>query len=227
MILEKYPDWTSGQLDALLNMLGEETGRGLIAGELTVDLAGSTVVIKEAIKTFFDKHGRRIPPKGLVSAICDANRNFRLIQPEFVDWARRLVSLEQAGLSVAMSASDFASHVHGLMAKVAQGEQNKNLLNGIHLPILIPQTEVKDLGKTTEAFVGAVEKSYRQKFPRRSFTNYRKRELAEQVTLVEGSRYEQLLERLAKEAVVALYLPNPLQGSPSKTPSKNINSLER
>ena len=49
-------------------------------------------------------------------------------------------------------------------------------------------------------------------FPKRNFNNYRKGKLEKQVTIVPGSRHEQLVAAMAKGVVVGIYFPNCLQG---------------
>ena len=181
----------------------EEILQGVLSGDLEI-------VVQKAMQILFDRHGRRIPPRGLVAAVCDPNRDFRLDQPS-LDYANRLARLEQAGLPAGISAAEFEARASALLLAISQNSRIKNLLNGVYLPIVIPQMDIANLGEVTEKLVEAAGASYLQQFPNRSFTNHRKGELAGQATIVSGSRYEQLLACLDKGAVVG-YFPACLQG---------------
>lgn len=139
----------------------------------------------------------------------------------------RLARLDAVGLVASIEvANHFRTLIDRLLVQIRGNEQIRNLLNGVYLPIIIPQTNVVDLGETTERFLEAAEKSYKQKSPRRSFTNYPKGQLVGQVTVAEeGSRYEQLLDRMARESFVALYFPNPLQGYSVRAQREQMTSL--
>lgn len=211
MSVYKYASWSFGDTEALINALGEENALGLKSGDLTVERVGATLQIKEAIRPLFDKNGRRIPPRGLVANVCDPNREFRLDQPT-LDYGARLARFEGMGLTPLILGADFEARAKELLQSLAQNEQTKNLLKRVHLPVVIPRTQVADLGQTTEELVTVAGKSYCREFPDRSFTNYRVGELAKRVAIVEGSRYGWLLGRMAEEPVVGIYVPNPLQG---------------
>jgi hypothetical protein len=99
-----------------------------------------------------------------------------------------------------------------LKAKLRSSAQLSNLLNCVHLEVVVPKTIVSDLGKSTKEFVAAAGISYQRQFPNRPFTNYRKDELECQVTIVPGSRYERLIGSIEKSSLVGIYFPNPIQG---------------
>lgn len=210
--MAKYSSWNLGQIEALLNIIGEKNALALLHGEKILVAEEKSVCIKEAILPLFDKHGRRIPPcGGLVANVCDPNRSFHLIQPE-IDYRARLAQLEATGLAALISAAEFEARARELLQMLAESEPLKNLLKGVHLPVVIPQTEVADIGRTTEEFVTMAGKSYCRQFPKRSFTNYRAGGLEGEVSLMENSRYERLVEGIAKSSIVGICFPNPLQG---------------
>ena len=70
--MAKYSSLTRGQDEALVNRLGEAFG-GDGLGAVHAILAGAKVTIEEIISTFFAKHARRIPPRGIKAAVGDAN----------------------------------------------------------------------------------------------------------------------------------------------------------
>ncbi len=182
----------------------EEILRGVLTGDLQI-------VIQYGEQVLFDRHGRRIPPSGLIGKACDANRAFYLNQPP-PDYAGRLARLQSSGLQISVSVDDFKGRSEAILAKVGANEQIKNLLKGVYLSVVIPQTNLTDLGELTEKFVAVAGDAYRRQFPNRPFTNHRAGELAEQVSIVESSRYQRLLDAMAQGLVVGMYFPACLQG---------------
>lgn len=202
-----------GQIAAILQRVSggdKDKLQALLRDEVEIQL------VKRMLK-LFDKNGRRIPPKVLQNAVCDPDKNFQLIQPRFKtmdDYAQRLIRFQQMFYGL-MSAAEFEGKVEELVSEIKSTELLVNLLKGIYLPIILPKIEVKnfDYGTTLEnMFLSAVKKAYEAQFPGRSFYNYRKGELAKQVSIVEGSRHELLVERMKQGIVYAIYFPNSLQG---------------
>src|SRR3990167_8551109 len=112
-----------GQHEARANGLGAAfCGDGLAA--VHAILAGAKVTIEEIIATFFDKHGRRIPPRGIKAAVCDANYKFHLVQPETVDYAARIERVIDAfHYKVAFpEAAWFEEAIGGLKMKIRSEE---------------------------------------------------------------------------------------------------------
>lgn len=215
----KYEQLEFAQWAALGNKVG---GLGNVIGLLQGDLE---VEVRPADKKRFDHAGRRIPPREELEApVRDSDRSFHLVQPPF-DYAVRLQQLADVGLEPGITAAGFKSRTEAILARVREDETIANLLNGVYLPLVIPQTVVTDLGQTTETFVTAAKRSYERQFPDRSFTNCRAGELAKQVKVVEGSRYERLVTAIAAGPVVGLYFPNPLQGFSVDAQREQMSSL--
>lgn len=208
----KYGNWTLGQTEALLNLLGgEDEALAVLRGEKTLCIEAPGIKL-------FDKNGRRIPSKDLQNNVCDPNKDFYLVQPEFKktkDYADRLLRFQEAfHPGPCISAADFERKSRELLDEIKSIKSLTNLLKGVYLPIILPKPEnYTDYGTTLEqVFLEAVESSYKQQFPNRDFYNYRKGELANQVSLMEGTRHELLVERMKQGIVYAIYFPNPLQG---------------
>ncbi len=177
------------------------------------------VKVEEVSLKLFDKNGRRIP-KDLKSAVCDANKNFYLVQPKLgtvADYADRLIRFQQAFKEgPVMSAAEFEGRAKELIAEVENNKNLCNLLSGIYLPIILPQLgNLNDYGENLKrVFIPAVEFSYNKdkQFSGRKFCNFRKNDLAGKVSIVPGTRHEKLIEKMTQGYVVAIYFPNPLQG---------------
>lgn len=199
------------------NATDEETLKGVLDGDLQI-------VVQQADKGLYDRNGRRIPPRGLVAAVCDPNRDYCVSQPQ-LDYANRLTRLQQAGLTAGITAADFEAHSSALLSAIGQDGQIKNLLKGVYLPIVIPQMVITNLGETTEKLVEAAGISYQREFTDRPFTNHRKGELAGQVSVVAGTRYEQLINQLAQGDVVGIYFPACLQGFSVDAQREQLTSL--
>lgn len=181
--------------------------QAVLAGDLEV-------VLHNATKKLVDANGRVIPFSGMKGEVVDANRAFHLVQPtmQYGQVLDRLATHFGLG-TVLPTVEEFAAKSAELLAKVAENKQVRNLLKGVHLPIVVPQTTITDYGTELETrFLPAVESSYRAEFPGRSFKNWRKGELAGKVGVVAESRHQQFLDRLATGAVVGVYFPTALQG---------------
>src|SRR3989338_4774412 len=133
--MAKYSSLTKGQDEALVNRLGDAFGGDGLAAVHAI-LAGAKATIEEIIATFFDRHGRRIPPHGIKAAVCDANREFHLVQPEKVDYAARIERVKDAfeGKVKFPVASWFEDAIGGLKTKISGDSKIANALKGVHLP---------------------------------------------------------------------------------------------
>ncbi|MFA7286725.1 MAG: hypothetical protein WC052_03650 [Patescibacteria group bacterium] len=219
MNVEKIPHWalsvTTGEWIAFAKKVGGAAAcdvfHAVLRGELTTEL-------KQAI--FFDKNGQRLIPPGLKAAVTRPTAIHQLHQPE-LDYADILPRLVAAFLGVESMANSlfalgtiaFKAQSDALLAKIAATPSIANILNGVHLPIVIPQFEVTDYGHALQqVFFPAVGQSYESQFPRRHFHQHLSAKLAGNVSIVNGSRHERLVERMKDGPVVGIYFPNPLQG---------------
>ncbi len=203
----KYGEMNLGQNEALVNILGGmEAVEAILRGEKEVSLT-------DAIIKWFDKHGRRIPPRTLTASVTDASRNYFLKHTK-LNYAERLARIVDCFvLKEAISADEFENRAEAILDGLRVDEKTQLITNGVHLPFYLPQTQVDDYGRVLdEVFLPAVERSYKAEFPKRSFYNYRKGTLAGQTTIVEGSRHERLVEAMKQGNVVGIYFPNCLQG---------------
>ena len=207
-VTSKYADWTRGQVEALINIIGEETAKGLLAGNVLTEF-------KEVVKKFFDKHGRRIP-EGLQADVCDANWNFRMYRPELfeeVDFANRITRLHGClSIDTEVTAEQLKTETERLLAIIRENSQIANIANGVCMPVVLPKLVTDDLGTELELYLAGVNNSYAKTFGDRKFYNCRKGTLANEVNIVDGSRHDQLIARMKQEPVIGLHFPNPLQG---------------
>ena len=205
--------WETGQLAAILNKVS-----GGDRAKLEAILRDETEIsiIERAVK-LFDKNGRRIPPKDLQAAVCNPDKKFYLVQPRLIlaDYADRLVRFQEAfKAGPVMSAAEFEGRSKELVSEIRNQKDLANLLNGVYLPVILPKLDsFEDYGRTLEEiFLPAVTFAYEKQFPDRKFYNYRKNDLVDKVSIVEGTRHEQLVGKMTQDYVVAIYFPNSLQG---------------
>lgn len=213
----KYDEFTRGEEEALLNRLGGvDIARAVGSGKYTVKIVGKEVQLAEVVEKLFDRHGRRIPPPGLCSAVCDANREFKLAQPKpksLDDYAARLTRLQtymKPGSFI--SVAEFHGRSQKLLTELKANPRLANLANGVCLPFSLPPMKVEDYGKKLDEMLDAFGLAYAKEYPGLTFYNHRHGELKGKVEIVAGTRHERLITALAKGTVVGLYFPNPLQG---------------
>lgn len=215
-------DWTIGDLNALVkNLGGEEAARKIQKGEVRVSL-------KDPLELLFDKHGRRRIPKGLQANIRDANRNFRLDQAkldEEVDFTNHITWFEDAlRINTGITGIQFQQEYKRLR-DIISSIKVANILNGVCLPVVLPKLVTDDLGAELELYLAGVNNSYAKTFGDRKFYNHRKGTLANEVSIVNGSRHDQLISRMKKGPVIGLHFPNPLQGFSINAQREQMSTL--
>jgi len=200
--------WTTGELNALVKILGEETARKILKGEVGIRL-------EETIRMLFDKNGRRIP-QGLNARVIDPDNDFYLSQPEMTtldDYASRILRLHNnLGINTGITAERFKREIERQLVLIQGNPRVANILNGVWLPMILPKLETDDLGMVLGQYLEAAERSYVRTFPNRKFNNYRKGELSGKVSVVEDAGANLLIERMKQGPVIAIHFPNSMQG---------------
>lgn len=217
----KYGNQTFGQIEAFINNCG---GNGVIDGNLRGE---KELTIRDVVPILFDKHGRRIPPRGFQAKVCDPNRGFRLVQPT-IDYAARLARLHNAfeGMVKLPSSAEYEDSCRKLLGEQMAGDPSiVNAIGGVHLPWVMPQMEVSDHGLTIENLLVAVIRSYEAEFPKRKFRNYYKGRLQGRVMVIPKSRHDLLVERLKAGPVFGVQFPNCLQGFSLRAQREQMETL--
>ncbi|MFH0814804.1 MAG: hypothetical protein V1902_01800 [Candidatus Falkowbacteria bacterium] len=216
----KYPQRTLGHLELLENKLGESVVDCLLSGEMHAIFMGPNEMVIEPTPTLvYDKNGRRIPPTGMRSSVCDANYGYYPTRIERLSFAERLVLAKEAFVDEKLefvSAEEFALRINALVQKIEADETVKNVLKGAWYPFCIPAglgvTAANYGAKLDKVLVPTVARAYTKAFPNRPFHNNITGQLAGEVTIWAGSRHERVLEAASKEPVVGIYFPTALQG---------------
>jgi hypothetical protein len=204
----KFGDLTRGQIGGIVTKLGKEVALKIASGELMVKIVDGVAVVGVARNPFFDHTGRGIPFPGM-TGIVDANRSFYLTQLT-LDYTAILARLKKhfdRKHSKFMSAEEFQARCMAVLDLVRDNPRLANLLNGPHFPWVMPQI-VGDLGKLLdEVIVPALERSYREQFPERGFTNHRHKDLAGKVTVISGTNQDSLVRAMSQGPVCGVYFP--------------------
>lgn len=218
----KYGKVTFGQVEAAINKLG---GQGVWDAWLRGE---KIVIVKDAARVLFDKHGRRIP-EDLQADVYDTNQDFRLNQPKLkqeVYFANRILRLHGClGVDTAITAEQLKQETERLLALIRDNFQIANIANGVWLPVVLPQLTTDDLGETLEQYLEAVGKSYAKTFESRKFYNFCKDTLVGKVSVVDGSRHEQLIAKMKQGPVIGIHFPNPLQGFSIEASREQMSTL--
>ena len=217
----KYGEMTLGNNEALVNILGGmEVVEAILRGEQEVHL-------RKAIIKWFDKHGRSIPSRTLSASVTDPDPDYHYLEQPMLNYAERLARIVNCfSLKEPISADEFENRAESLLEALRADDNAKLIINGVALPFYIPQTQVGDYGQVlSNVFLPAIERSYKAEFPKRTFYNHRRRHLADQTTIVSGSRHERFVEAMQQGNVVGVYFPNCLQGFSVDASRKQMASL--
>jgi hypothetical protein len=219
--VSSYPNWTREKVHQLLDSLGEEKAKDIVDGKVSVEF-------KELVNKLFDEKGRR-NPKGLQAKVCDPDKSFRLDKPDLsceTDFAIRLKRLhESLGTDTKITAQQFKQETEHLLQVIKEDPKVSNLAKAICLPVVLPKLMTNDLGSELELYLLATNHSYKKVFGNRKFINSRQGVLAGQVSAVDESRHDQLIEKMQEGAVVGLYFPNSLQGFSVHASREQISTL--
>ncbi len=180
--------------------------------------------------TLFDEYGRRIP-EGLQAKVCDANRNFRLNQPELerdAHYASRITRLHEClDLDTGITVQQLKAETERSLDRIRDDPRIAKITNGVWLPVIMPKLITDDLGTALEQYLEGVGESYAKTFSDRKFHNHCKGSLANEVSIVEGSRHDQLVERMRQGPVMGIYFPSSLQGHSIDAQKEQMSSLPK
>lgn len=131
--------------------------------------------------------------------------NFHFDQPE-LDY-KAVYTQQKKYFKIKMTEKEFVKRAEQLIATAEKNPQYANLMKGVSLPFIVPALKKQDYGTALESiYLPAVEKAYTTQFPDRTFHNYRKGELANQVTHYTNGT------DVGMDEGIALLFPTALQG---------------
>jgi hypothetical protein len=194
-LVDKFPDERAG-LDAVLQ-------------------GKKKIVLAEIIRLLVDCNGRCIPAHCEVSsAVCDENRDSRIVQPEinFAAIRERFIEFFPQGTKF-MEVSEAEERLGKAKEKAEKNELIVNLFKRAHLPLFLPRHLVSDYGVSLQKFfIPAAQAAYKKMFPDRSFNNYCDGKMAGSFSVVDNVGHDQLLTAMVQCPAVAWYFPHTLQG---------------
>lgn len=207
-VLKKLRGIDGPKILAIVNLFGSrENLDACLRGE-------KKITLEDVIEKFIDKNGRCIPAKDLKGRACDPNKSLKIEQLEFGginEIFKRFTQFFPKETRF-MSVEEFVDKIQILLDQLEGDPLLQNLLKGAWFPVVFPQMEIDDYGKSLEEiFMAVAEKSYQEQFPAREFKNHNKGELVNKVGIISGSRHEKLLAKMAEGPVVGIQF-FPMQG---------------
>lgn len=133
---------------------------------------------------------------------------FKLVQP-VLDYATihaRFVS--QFGATNLPDAATFEQRAEAILARLRSRPETHNVLNGVHVPFLLPQASHDDIGEALETrYLKAVRRSFKATLPDYDFFDHHNTRLQGRLEIAVGSRHERLIEAMHRDSVVGWYFP--------------------
>ncbi len=161
------------------------------------------------IDGYFDEHGRCIPNSLTAPAHIKSRRYFVCKQPT-INYETILENINRNlnnGQST-ISLESFSGRCTNIIAKLSADSLAKNIAMGVHIPFVLPQGEYPDIGDALDSvFLPAVDRSFCSTFPEYSFMNHNSRKLSGNISVQEGSRHKELIEKNRDSTLVGLYFP--------------------
>lgn len=207
----KYPKWTLGQTEALLNIVGgEKVAKEILRGRKKVYSE------KEGYQPLFDLHGWRLPPPNMKEKHGCPLPEVCLASPiEFADnpnlETRFVASCNLFGVKPPFEPRVFRDRASDAKYRLARDEATGNVLCGPCLPIFLPPVEAnphyREIVNKLSLF-SLVGRVFEEQFPGQRFHQME----GSGLRIREGSGHEKLVAAMNAGPVVALYFPMALQG---------------
>lgn len=168
----------------------------------------------DAEQGVFDAHGRCQP----ASIKADAHKKTR----RYFDFEKRPVDLKQIyarltthlAIGNSVSLEEFTSRVNKILQDLRDDQLTKNVVNGVYVPFMLPIETPTDIGTLIEQkYLPAVQASFAEAFPDKSFINHHKDGLTGKLAIALGSRHEKLLSKQKNQVIVGVYFPSLMEFS--------------
>ena len=157
---------------------------------------------------YFDSYGRCIP--GDIKGAHHVNtRRYFILQQQILDYpaiyARLVKHLRMENM---ISLDAFLTRTESILDMLRRNSQCKNILNGVHIPFMLPVSEDSDIGEMMEEkYINAVKSSFEETYPARQFVNHHKTGLSGKLTIAPDSRHNTVLDAMKEKAIVGYYFP--------------------
>ena len=155
----------------------------------------------------FDETGRCLPGELSAAAYATSRRYFLAHQPS-VDTTEILGRTSRTLGDPGISADEFESRIATLKEQVAADSALEGLLGGVHVPFVLPQDAISDIGDALESrYLPALGNAFDEVLPEYTFSAQVSTPLEDNVSVLPGSRHETLIAKLAEGPVVGIYAP--------------------
>lgn len=168
----------------------------------------NTMTLETSATDFFDEFGRCIPKTGL-PVHATSRRYFKCDKPR-TDRKEAYARIKRhLGPGLEISERHFCDALDRITQQLRDDPTTRNMLNGVGVPFVIPSMLVTEIGTLLEEkFIPALANAYESKFPAYRFNNHAVTGLAGNLSVLEGSRHERLIDAMSKKDVVGMYFPS-------------------
>ena len=157
--------------------------------------------------SLFDAHGRCIPGNLAAPAHSRTRRYFSLVQPELNHaniHARLSLHLDIGRISP----DEFTRRAQVILQQLESDPQTRLITDGVHVPFMLPQANYADYGSALdETYLPAVQHAFKARLPQYDFVNHHPGNLANKLSVVPGTRHEQLLQAMRDGPLVGYFFP--------------------
>lgn len=155
-----------------------------------------------------DSHGR-VVPSGLQSPAHSVSRRYFQIEPRDRSFGSMLERLQRhLAISPDWTAAAFAAKAELIIARIRDDALLAPLLNGVHVPFILPHLAQQDAGTLLEErFLPAVGRSFEAVQPGGRFVNHVPHSLAGQLSVAPNSRHQSVIDASHQKETVGIYFP--------------------
>lgn len=158
--------------------------------------------------SLFDATGRCVPEHVTAPVHASTRGYFRPVQPALDYEAIHARIASQFGVANLPDAAAFRRRTEAILARLRDRPETRGLLNGVHVPFMLPRACHDDIGAALEErYLPAVQGAFTAALPGANFVDHHVGALAGRLSIAAGSRHERLVEAMAGDAVVGCYFP--------------------
>jgi hypothetical protein len=155
-----------------------------------------------------DVYGRVIPHGLQAPAHMSSRRYFQIERCDRTPESSLERLQRHLGISTSWTAAAFAARAEQIRNRISDDEVLAPLLNGVHVPFILPRIPKEDVGTLLEEqFLPAVGRAFESTQPGGQFVNHVPHSLAKCLSAAPGSRHQLLIEAAHQREVVGIYFP--------------------
>tara|TARA_B100000945_G_scaffold315788_1_gene315556 strand:- start:2995 stop:3822 length:828 start_codon:yes stop_codon:yes gene_type:complete len=181
------------------------------------------------VDSLFDQSGRRIPFEGMRVFNLISLKFYKIKQPQLSFKSILNRSKKYLGVSENISENSLKIACDKIKREVSADSALGGLFNGVHVPFICPKdSQEKDLGFELETKnLPSVESSFKSEYPNLHFKKNFNGDFGMRgnLSLAEGSRYENLIQSRKKSSLAGWYFPQALQEYDIPSQRKQMDTL--